>query len=242
MSILIQPPNPSVGQIITFNLTYPGSDEPDDVHVEVDVGGAWQPVTGYDHIPEGKNPHTGFDLPIPPTPNWATPGQHRFRVRWTKGGRDIGSEIAYVTTTAPPSPPPPPKTWDWWVFLGKILAGAGGSALSGVLLNWWTLVALIPCAITGAIGGTVSSALGQLFVWIFDAPRIRWNGRSAFLFVLFFSIAFSMFFGLLTIGLEREAAARGETFNRVTFGVSFVSGFLSSILPGVLNNLKDEEF
>lgn len=108
MSIFVQPPNPSAGQIITFTLIYSGSDQPDDVHVEVDVDGVWRPVTGYDRIPAGKNPATGFDLPIPPTPDWRAPGQHRFRVRWTIGGRNIGSEIVHVTTMLPPPPAPPP--------------------------------------------------------------------------------------------------------------------------------------
>lgn len=49
-----------------------------------------------------------------------------------------------------------------------------------------------------------------------------------------------MLFGLLATGLEEEAVARGEYFNRVTLGVSFVSAFLASMLTGVLNNLRDE--
>jgi hypothetical protein len=48
-----------------------------------------------------------------------------------------------------------------------------------------------------------------------------------------------MTFGLLAIDLEREAAARGELFNRVTFGVSAVSAFLAVILTGILNNLRE---
>jgi hypothetical protein len=49
-----------------------------------------------------------------------------------------------------------------------------------------------------------------------------------------------MFFGLLAIDLEREALARGEVYNRVTIGVSLIAGFLSTILAGVLNNLRTE--
>jgi len=240
MSVLVQPPHPVAGQSVTFTLKYQGNPPPpNDVHVEVENGGVWQGVVGYDHIPAGMNPVAGFDLQIPPTANWGTPGLHRFRVRWTREGQDIGSEAVFVTTT-PASPPPAPKPWDWAVFWDKVLGGALGGAASSTLFNWWTGAGIVVCAVTGAIGGAGGSAVGQFFVWLFDAPKIRWNMKSAFLFVLFFSITFSMIFGLLSIGLEREASAHGDIFNRVTLGVSAISGFLSAILAGVINNLRDE--
>lgn len=90
------------------------------------------------------------------------------------------------------------------------------------------------------VGGAVSSALGQLLSWLLDDPKIHWNVKSVFLFALFFSLAFSVLFGLLAVDLEREAIARGEIYNRVTFGVSLISGFLTPLLGGLLNNLRDD--
>lgn len=244
MSVTVSPPSPTVGQTVTFSVKYQGNPPPpNDVHVEVESGGTWVPVTGYDPIPAGMNPVNGFDLQIPPTSAWSSPGLHRFRVRWTREGMDAGTEAAYVTTSAPPPSPAPStesKPWDWGVFGGKILGGAVGGAVSSFLFNWWTATGIIVCIATGALGGAVGGAVGQFFVWLFDAPRIRWSMKSAFLFSLFFSLGFSMVLGLLAIDLEQHAAGQGETLNRVTLGVTAVSAFLAAILAGVLNNLRND--
>jgi hypothetical protein len=107
-------------------------------------------------------------------------------------------------------------------------------------LNWWTAVAFVPCILTGLGGGALGGAAGYILVLLFDDPKIRWNFKSAFLFNVFFALTYAMVFGLLAIGLEREAAARGEVYNRVTFGVSLISSFLATALGGVLNNLRDD--
>ncbi|HUI76425.1 MAG TPA: hypothetical protein VLY24_00880 [Bryobacteraceae bacterium] len=243
MSVTVDPPNANPGQIVNLQLQYQGNPPiPNDVHVEAESGGSWVPVTGYDHIPAGANPANGIDLPLPPTGAWSTPGLHRLRVRWTFNGDVVGTEMAYVTVNAPappPAPTPASKEWDWGVFLGKVLGGSASGAVSSLLLNWWTLTAIVVCVATGALGGAVGGAVGQFFVWLFDAPKIQWNLKSAFLFVLFFGLAFSMVLGLLAINLEQSAAAQGDTLNRVTLGGTAVSAFLAAILAGVLNNLRD---
>ena len=240
MSVTTSPSNPEQGQTVTFHLKYEGNPPPpDDVHIEVLTPDGWVAVVGYDHIPAGMNPVNGFDIPVPPTPAWSSPGQHSFRVRWTRGGKDIGGEAAYLTSR-PHTLPPPPKEWDWKVFWGKVLGGAGGGALSSVLFNWWTGAGVVVCAITGAIGGAGGSAAGQILVYWWDAPRLRWSFRSAALFSLFYSLAFAMVLGLLALGLEREYAARGEVWNRVTLGISGVSAFLAAILGGVIDNLRSD--
>ncbi len=242
MSVTIQPPNPVSGQVVTFSLKYEGNPPPpNDVHVDVEDNGVWKPVTGYDRIPAGLDPVNGFDLSIPPTPSWSGPGTHRFRVRWSREGQDIGAEAAYVTTSSTPglAGKPADKPWDWGVFFGKVLGGALGGAITSGLFNWWTGAAIAVCLVTGAIGGAGGGAAGQVFVWLFDDPKINWNMKSAFLFTLFFSLTFSMIFGLLAIGLEREMFARGEIFNPVNLGISGVAAFLATILGGVLNNLRD---
>jgi hypothetical protein len=246
MSISVKPSNPSAGQIITFHLKYEGTPPPvpDDVHVWVEKqDGTWTRVTGYDRIPrdpdnpvEDKDPLTGFGLPIPPTPDWIAPGRHRFKVQWTSGGKEISTEITSVTTTSIPSP----KEWSWGDFWGKVLGGVIASLIFGALSNWWSGVAFVPCLVTGAAGGAVGSALGQLLAWLLDAPKIKWTFRSAMLFSLFFTLAFAAVLGLLAVGLEREAIARGEVYDRVTFGISALSGFLAAIFGGVLNNLREE--
>jgi hypothetical protein len=133
----------------------------------------------------------------------------------------------------------PPKDWDWLVFLGKVLGGTAGGALSSTLFNWWTGAAILVCIVTGALGGAAGSAFGQFLVWIFDDPKINWNIKSSFLFCMFFTLLFSMVFGLLSIELERESAS--EIFNRVTFGITAMSGLLATMLTGVLNNLRNSD-
>jgi hypothetical protein len=91
MSIVVRPTLPLVGQIVTLTVKYEGGPPPpNDVHVEVENDGTWQPITGYDRIPDGMNPLNGFDMPVPPTSNWRGPGVHKFRVRWTRDGENVG--------------------------------------------------------------------------------------------------------------------------------------------------------
>lgn len=133
-----------------------------------------------------------------------------------------------------------PKEWDWLDLFGKILGGMFGSTVASIVFNWWTGAGIVVCALTGAGGGALGGIAGYLFVHFFDAPRIRWTLRSSFLFTLFFTLAFAMILGLLSMDLEQSWAAQGETWNRVTFGVSAISAFLAATLAGVLNNLRDE--
>ena len=257
MTVVVTTQNPTVGQTVKLRLTYTGEGEPpNDVHVDwknpEGEGDEWVPVTGWPTIPatdlDGNpiDPSTGFDFPVPPGA-WSTTGSqgtHQFRVRWTRrapgatDGATIHTEHFSVTTRPRPTDPPK-KEWDWFVFWGKVLAGALASGAAGVVLNWWTAVAILPCLVTGAAGGAGGSALGHILTHLFDAPR-KWTFSSAFLFTLFFTLAFSMLFGIGASDLEMQAAAMGDVYNRVTFGVSVVSALLAAMLPGVLDNLRND--
>jgi hypothetical protein len=240
MTVTVTPSNPVQGQIVTFRVKYEGNPPPpDDVHVDVLTEDGYVAVVGYDHIPAGLNPVDGFDIRVPPGAWSSTAGEFSFRVRWTRGGKDIASESVSVTTTPRPTLGPPPKKWDWSVFLGKLLGSTLGGALSSFLFNWWTAAGIVVCVVTGAIGGAVGSVVSQILVHWWDAPR-KWTFRSAALFNLFFTLSFAMVLGLLAIDLEREIAAQGETWNRVTLGVSAVSAFLATLLTGVLDNLRSD--
>jgi hypothetical protein len=235
---------------ITFHLTYKGDGTPDDAHIYL-----LDPQNpGPDHakeiiilpqMPEGEDP--GGDLQIPYFPGAAfprqdgklVPGVYTFALAWSFKGKPNQPDPDHPSYVVQPDTPKLPKEWDWGVFWAKFIASCLGSAASGAALNWWTVTAVLPCVLTGVLGGAISSVLGQLAVWFFDAPR-KWTSRSAFLFTLFFTLSFSLLFGLLAIHLEIEAAARGELLNRVTFGVSFFSGFLATSLTGVLDNLHND--
>jgi hypothetical protein len=153
---------------------------------------------------------------------------------------DLDPNAFSIVSGIGPTPRPagrPPKEWDWMVFWGKVLGGLLTSGIAGMILNWWTGVALLPCLATGAAGGAAGAAFGHWVTHVLDAPR-RWTFRSAMLFTMFFTLAFAMLFGITASDLEIAAAARGDIYNRVTFGVSVVSAFLAAILPGLLDNLK----
>jgi hypothetical protein len=259
MSITFEPSNPVAGQAVTFTLKYegnlppPNDVPPTDVHVEVETGAGWQPVVGYndlstvtDDTNKPIDPVKGFKLPIPPGA-WNTPGQHRFRVRWTLKTdgpeRVIGTETAFVTTSAAPSPSSSgssSKSWSWSELLCRISGGAVAGAIFGAIANVLAGPVTVVCILTGLGSGGLGSLLGYIFTYLFDAPRIRWSGKSAFLFNLFFTLLFAMIFGLLAIGLEKESVARGEVFSPVIFSVGVVAGFLATVLAGVLNNLREE--
>lgn len=145
--------------------------------------------------------------------------------------------IVADTGTTPVPAGRPPKEWNWKVFWGKVLGGIISSAVAGAILNWWTAVAILPCIATGAGGGAAGAAIGHWVAHVLDAPR-TWTFRSAMLFTIFFTLAFAMLFGISASDLEIAAAARGDIYNRVTFGVSVVSAFLATILPGLLDNLR----
>jgi hypothetical protein len=258
MSVVVLTQHPTVGQSIKLKLKYEGDGPPpDDVHVdwqnpeaEEGSGDEWKPITGWSTIPstdlDGNpiDPTDGFEFPVPPG-GWSTTGsagEHKFRVRWTRHGQQAGTEATihteYVTFRIRPRPDrEPDKPWKWNTFWGKVFGGAFASGLAGVILNWWTGVGLLPCLVTGAGGGALGSAIGAWIAWLFDAPR-EWTFRSAFLFTLFFALTFSMLFGIMSIDLEIQAVAMGDVYNRVTFGVSLVSGMLAAMLPGVLDNLE----
>jgi hypothetical protein len=237
---------------ITFHVRYDGTAVPKDLQIYLldpqnpDLAHA-KKIIGYPEIPPDLDPKKGIDIPYYPGAQFPTengrlaPGIYTFLLEWSFGGTQPNEpDTDKPSITGEPREPESGKPWSLEQLLAKIAAGAGGSAVSGALLNWWTVVAFLPCVITGAIGGAVGGILGYLFNQWFDAPKIRWNFRSSFLFTLLFTILFSLLFGLLAIGPEREAAARGETWNRVTLGVSAISGFLAGILSGVMNNLRDQ--
>lgn len=237
MSVIVRPPTPGPGQIVSLDLKYEGSPPlryPNDVHIDVYKDGKWTAVTGYDTIPPDKKPSEGFTLDLPPTADWSMPGTHQFQVRWTSDTVSIVNEPFSIRVIGTE------KTWRWDVFFGWLLAGAAGSAIGSAIMNAWTGAGFLACIVTGALGGMIGSALGQLLQWLLDAPRIKWTPRSAALFSLFFSLSFCMLFGLLAVPLEQAAIARGEPFNTVTLGVGFLSAFLAALLGGVLNNLRQE--
>lgn len=229
------------GGKVPIKATYTGAGPaPQDIHLYVkNVGDS-----GYPQTPAGS-----WDLDpdrVPPKEaifNWpvgSDRGSYDFLVEWTWKGTtppERGAEGQYFVDDKEVADEPKVWSWAmfWWRVLGAVLSGAAGSAF----LNWWTGAAILACILTGALGGAAGSALGQLFTWLFDAPKIKWTERSGFLFAVFFTLAFTVAYGLWAIGLEREADLRGELFNRVTFGVAAISGFLASTLAGVLNNLRD---
>lgn len=235
---------------VTFKLKYDGDVRPKDFHIYLldkdhpDIAHA-KKLIDQPSIPDEWDPNgKGIDVPYyPGSPNFPmedgklATGVYTFALVWSFGPG--GTEHTDDQTASLVQMGDNAKPWRWELLLSKVVAGATGSAASGGLLNWWTAVALIPCIATGALGGALTGLLGYIFVWWFDAPKIKWTFRTSFLFVLFFTLVFSMTFGLLAIDLEREAAARGELFNRVTFGVSAVSAFLAVILTGILNNLRE---
>lgn len=242
---------PGAAGKVTFRFRYPGPARPTDYHIylidpaEPDLGKARRLIDA-NVIPEGQDPLAGIELPYyPGSPAFPIeggrlkPGAYVFALVWSFHGEradEMDSETPALTKMGDG---PGKKPWEWVVFSGKVLAGALASGVSGALLNWWNLAALVPCILTGIMGGALGGAFGYIFVWLFDDPKIRWGFRSAFLFVLFYTLAFSMVLGLLANDLEVAAADRGELVNRVTLGVSFVSAFLASCLAGVLNNLRD---
>ena len=229
------------GGKIQLKIRYTGPDpKPNDAHIYVkDAGDSSypdRPSAGWDIDPPGS-----LDL------NWpvgSSAGVFDFKIEWTwktngqVSRRQFGSTEGRYRALAEGEEDP--KSWDWLKFFLRILGGALASAGGSALLNWWTVVAFVPCLLTGALGGAVGSAIGAILVFLFDAPRIRWTNRSLFLFVLFFSLALTVLFGLLGVGLEREVNARGEFLNRVVLGVAAVSAFLAVVLGGVLSNLRRE--
>lgn len=255
MTVIVSSQNPTVGRIVDLRLRYEGQvDEdhppPNDLHIDWrnPETGEWEGVTGWSEIPAGTDPTIEFDFELPPS-MWSvtgSQGEHEFRVVWThhegaataQRGRTIATEDLTVDTTPRPHDPPL-KEWNWYVFWGKVLAGAFASTVAGVILNWWTAVAVIPCAITGFGGGAGGSAIGHIFAHLFDAPR-KWTFRSSFLFTFFFTLAFAMLFGIQSIELEVAAIELGDVYNRVTFGVSLVSALLAAMLPGLLDNLRND--
>lgn len=240
MPVTVRTADPVVGQIVTINVRYQANPpDPNDVHVDVHTENGFVPVVGYDTFPPGTNARNGFDIPIPPTPQWATPGQHRFQLRWTRDGEPAGAEPFFVTTRPRPPRPSKQREWKWKVFWGKVVAGTLMSALGGIILNWWTGVGLLPCAVTGAAGGFGTGVLAYIVEYWFDEPRIDWSFESAFLFTAFWTLGFFMLFGILAFDIERAWVAQGEVwFNRVTVGVAFVATFLGCTLGGWLNNLR----
>jgi len=242
----------SVGEAhkVTFHVRYQGKGVPNDLHILLqdpkNPGREHaRDLIAYLTIPSGMDPLQGIDIPyfpssFPTVGGRLAPGIYTFLLVWSFGGErpdELDPDTPSLTETGNAEPP---KEWSWWQLLAKVLGGAGGSAISGGLLNWWMVVAIVPCIITGGIGGAVGGAIGYLLSWLWDAPKIRWDLKSTLLFTLFFSLAFSMLFGLLALGPEQQAAAQGESFNRVTLGVSLVSGLLAAMLSGVLNNLRVE--
>jgi len=236
---------------VTFRFKYPGPAKPTDYHIylidpaEPELKHARRLIDA-NVIPDGQDPLAGIELPYyPGSPAFPMeggrlkPGTYVFALVWSFHGErpdELDGETPALFRTGDG---PGKKPWDWVVFAGKALGGALASGVSGAALNWWTVVALLPCILTGIMGGLAGGMFGYIFVWLFDDPRIRWGFRSAFLFVLFYTLAFSMVLGLLAIDLEVTAAERGELVNRVTLGVSVISAFLAACLAGVLNNLRD---
>ena len=94
------------------------------------------------------------------------------------------------------------KKWSWGQWSGWSTGGAAGAAGGAVLLNWWTLAAIPLCAAAGAVGGGIGGAAGHSLAHFFDAPRIAWTWRSAFLFSVFVSLALSLLFGLWRLALR----------------------------------------
>jgi hypothetical protein len=255
MSLTVKP-SPTGGGGIIFHLVYTGEGKPQDCWVLLLDPKNPDPkqgkrLVGFDQIPPDKNPQTGFDIGpyYPGSPTFPTNGGkladgiYTFAVTWSFGGAqpDITDpdKPNIIQTGSGPAPDNTPKEWSWLALVIWAAAGGLASAIGGLVMNVWTAALIVPCFVTGLAFGALGSALGRIATFLFDAPKIRWTLKSAFLFGMFFTLIFSMVLGLLSVGLEREAAARGEALNRVTAGVSALSGFLAATLAGVLNNLRD---
>lgn len=235
---------------ITFQTRYTGDKTPTDLHIALldAEGGKPKNLIGYPTIPPDMDPKKGIDIDISPgPPNFPfkdrklAPGVYTFRLIWSFHN-EFPDETDQDTPslTVPETESQGMKPWSWISWGGKVLSGMAASAIAGVVLNWWTVVAIFPCFVTGLLGGFLGGTFGEFLVWLWDDPRIKWAFKNSALFNLFFTLFFAMLFGILSIDLEVAAAERGEYFNRVTLGVSFIAAFLSTLLTGVLNNLREE--
>jgi hypothetical protein len=96
-------PNPArEGESVTARVTFPKPVPPvppNDVHIDVlKPDGSWQPVTGYDTIPQGQDPGVGIDLPFSAgNPNIGGIGDHRLRVRWSINRVDMAGAMEETT-------------------------------------------------------------------------------------------------------------------------------------------------
>lgn len=132
----------------------------------------------------------------------------------------------------------PQKQWSWGEFLAWTIGGAVGAALGGGLLNWWTGPAVLASLLFGGLGGAVGGMLGVLLTYLFDAPRIDFRIRAAFLFGFWFSAAITLVLGLLASDLFIEIDRTGEEEFKLMAGIGFVAGLLAASLAGLLNNLR----
>lgn len=94
MTIVFTPdPVENPGELVKANVKYTGPRPPvpNDVHLDVQQpDGTWRAITGYERIPEDRDPLEGFDLPFSSgNPHVGGPGLKKFRVRWTLDGNPI---------------------------------------------------------------------------------------------------------------------------------------------------------
>src|SRR5688500_8555693 len=138
---------------VTFHTRYTGDKTPTDLHIALlDANGKPKNITGYPRIPPGMDPNKGIDVDIfPGPPNFPfkdkrlAPGIYTFQLVWS-----FSNEFPNETDADTPSlTVPEPETqsmnpWDWISWGGKVLSGMAASAIAGVILNWWTVVAIFP--------------------------------------------------------------------------------------------------
>jgi hypothetical protein len=136
--------------------------------------------------------------------------------------------------------------WKWGQFFGWGIGGAIGNGVAAGGINAvlasptgpGAAPAWVVSGSIGALGGFVGGAAGYAVSYFLDAPRIRWEFKSALLFGIVFSMLIGAVLGFSSLTF---IAARPDAHDMYTFVISAIAGFVSAGLSGVLNNLRITE-